>query len=109
MAITLSRIMQPVVQAVGTALPEFDRFRPEPITSPGWRGRDLRSVVFRVQLAHPGLQELAVGYGRTLPRRPSAELGSARPAAKVRLGFRTRGLYHCSGDAYLPVQIRPIE
>ena len=79
--------LKPVVQAIGSALPEFDRGWHYTVSAPMRRAGDLSVLINLVQVRELLLEEFPVRYDVALRRGPCAELAFSRATLEVRFGF----------------------
>src|SRR5437660_7217281 len=102
-----AHVMKPVVQAVGTPLPEFEFAWRKRISSPE-RGRgDVAALVFGFECAYSVFQRLAAVDDRALMRSPRADPAPARARREIGLRFVARQTRGCTADAHLPFESRP--
>ena len=81
-------VVNPVVQAAGAALPEFQGVGYEPKTSPVRRARHRLIGKLHFEVALPGFEYVAVRNNTTLVRYPRANLTPARAATALASRYR---------------------
>src|SRR5690606_11268215 len=99
-------VPQPVVQAVGAALPGLDRVRHGAIAAPLRRARRTAGEA-RLGLLEAPLERGAVGHGLALWRGPGGEPSAERTRREVGIGGLRRYLLDTAFDAHLPLELGP--
>ncbi len=97
------------MEAAGLALPELDLLGAERVAAPEGRARDVPTREPFLDLAHQGVQRLAVGQRLALGRGPGADLGVARAGREVLVGLRLGQPLHGPADPHLAVELAPVE
>src|SRR6478752_9676598 len=108
-SIRLPRVPKSVVQTVGTSLPKFHFVRLESITAPMRRQWNWFVAVALGHFRHARIEHTPAIEHLALTRCPCAQLASDRARMKIRLRLFTRGLFHFSADANLPVELNPVK
>ena len=108
-SVRLPRIPKPVVQTVGAALPKFYFVGLESITAPVRRQWNWLVAEALGHFRHARIEHTSAIDHLALTRCPCAQLTSDRTRMKISLRLFTRGLFHFSADANLPVEFDPVK
>lgn len=95
------------MQAGGSALPELELHRDEPVTTPPWGTRDLAIAEPSGHLGQFGFKFSTVRDHGRLGGRPRPKLAAARAGRKVAIRFVVGQLDHFASHADLPLHSEP--
>ena len=98
-----------VVEAIGTALPEFDAIRLDAVAAPRMRARDFLVFEALVEMVSAFLKHRALFDRLALLRRPGAQLMAARTRRKVCIGIFIVQRRRATFDTDLSFELIPVE
>ena len=102
-------VAQTVVQAVGAALPEFERVGDEAIAAPVGRPGDGLVGMAAFGFAVLRFEDVAARDHLALGRGPGADAGAPGPALEIAVGFLGGDAFDSSFDAHLALELVPEE
>lgn len=106
-AVAGAGVSESIVEAVGTALPEFDFVGRETVTTPAFRHGDIVAGKLGFEFAHALFKEAAVPDHGTLARSQRAETAAARAHFEVGFGFFATEFGDAARDVDLSLQLDP--